>query len=160
MTGSGTHGHGPINQLKQMVCRGVREEFIEKWKQRSLVAYPYPWFASGSTCYKLGETASYQKSKTLKLKVTLNRIVSVRFGQGLGFGLLIRWLQRTGIGKPFALRSPASAPLVGGNGGAGRSAPVGFLGDGKLSHTYIFGIIVWQTYKFTINSEMICFSYL
>ena len=53
MIGSGTHYHGPINQLKQMVCREVREEFTEKWKQRSLVAYHYPWFASVCTCWAL-----------------------------------------------------------------------------------------------------------
>ena len=47
------HGHGPINQLKQMVCRGVREVFIEKGKQRSLLAYHDPWFASVSTCWAL-----------------------------------------------------------------------------------------------------------
>ena len=65
----------------------------------------------------------------------LHYIASYQFGQGLGFGLLIWWLHRTSIGMPFALQSLASAPSVGGNGGAGWSAPVGFLGDGKLSHT-------------------------
>nr|POF22512.1 hypothetical protein CFP56_65679 [Quercus suber] len=42
------------------------------------------------------------------------------FGSVLCF--LLRCLHRTGIGTPFAFRLPASAPSVGGSGGAGRLA--------------------------------------
>ena len=46
----------------------------------------------------------------------------------------LRWWHCTGIGIPFALRSPASASAssVGCNSGAGRSAPVGWIGAGDF----------------------------
>ena len=122
------------------------------WKVKTevLTGLPWPVVCLGEHLLAASCCRGERELRDLWLRYdTSHRIGSVRASDPM--------TATHGIGKPFALRSPASSPSVGGNGGAGRSAPVGFLGDGKLSHTYIFGIIVWQTYKFTINSEMICF---
>ena len=82
--------------------------------------------------------------------LSLYRIGSVRLYLGVCFRL--RRPHRTGIGAPFAFRSPASAPSVGASGGAGWSAPVGLVGSGYCLHTPSFKCGGWN-----FGPPLLCF---
>lgn len=81
--------------------------------------------------------------------------------------LQLRWLHRTDIKTPFALRSPALASSVGCNGGVGRSRPVGWINAGDFLLTPVGEKSLhfscksfWEKRSFTIIEQMIVACYL
>ena len=95
-----------------------------------------PYLPSKLNRLKLGRRTENSDQKNWRSREVENDILihigirSVWHVSVLDFQL--RWSHRTGIGIPFALRSPASASSVGCNSGAGRSAPVGWIGAGDF----------------------------